>query len=76
MNEKNLKPCPFCGGEADIYSINGKKQVRCKRCRCRTPRMSRSDWFPKPEKDNTELAVEAWNRRVNENGGYKSKQNF
>lgn len=64
--QEELKRCPFCGGEAKIYNINGKKQVRCTVCRCRTPRMSRSDYFRKPVETNEELAIKAWNRRVKE----------
>lgn len=54
MNE--LKPCPFCGGEAEfeIYEDDiSLFNVVCKRCR------AESAMFVEKEK-----ATEAWNRRV------------
>lgn len=38
MSEK-LKPCPFCGGEAEYERFNNPKTwftVRCSRCGCQT----------------------------------------
>ena len=51
-----LKPCPFCGGEAKIAETEiGGFELRCKDCPCDFGRF----WFP------TEIeAVEAWNRRT------------
>ena len=51
-----LKPCPFCGGEAFIYysgsPSNGSfAEVICRECKCQTLRL-RGD-----------KAIEAWNRR-------------
>lgn len=54
-----LKKCPFCGGEAYKY-ISGSvsngvfAEVICKECYSRTDRM------------REDLAIEAWNKRVNE----------
>ena len=51
-----LKPCPFCGGEAHVVeTIHGKTLpwVRCKDCGMETPML-----------DTEEEAIEAWNRRV------------
>lgn len=61
----NLKPCPFCGGEAhersekkylgnDSKGIN-RKYIECLKCNCRT--MS-YDW------DDEKEMVETWNKRV------------
>ena len=62
-----LKPCPFCGGEAAVmYAVtdDGTKTISvvCQKCsigifRART---SENDWnaWEKPEK-----AIAAWNRR-------------
>lgn len=55
-----LKPCPFCGGDSDgvvllhrvRYDINCYF-VSCERCYGRTG-----------EQTTKELAIEAWNRRV------------
>lgn len=59
---KELKPCPFCGGEVEIFSwyIKGianrlHYNVRCKDCGC--TRRSR-------EYRTTKKAIEEWNRRV------------
>lgn len=55
-----LKPCPFCGGEAELYTYWGGmgvhryiNVVRCKKCRCNS-----GEWKIKPK------AVDAWNRRA------------
>lgn len=59
--QNELKPCPLCGGEAEIFSFNRKAFgvwkvkyfcVRCKVCGY-SGRISR-------------YAIEAWNRRANE----------
>ena len=56
-----LKPCPFCGGEAEIYDgiIFGSRQYepRCVKCECAIGLY-----------DTEEQAAVAWNRRV-DNGG-------
>lgn len=55
-----LKPCPFCGGKADIYEDNCYSQfyVQCGVCGCSTV----LDCCE-------ENVVAAWNMRVEENGG-------
>ena len=55
----DLKPCPFCGGEAFLYysgseSVGFFLEVVCKKCCCRTDRL------------REEMAIEAWNRRAGE----------
>ena len=60
-----LKPCPFCGGEADIRhehrwisGMNGGYSgtyIVCKKCCCRT---CTYDW------EDEDQMYEAWNRRV------------
>ena len=56
MAEK-LKPCPFCGGEAELVNIGTNLcdpiTVECKQCKCNT------QWF-----DRSCDAIEAWNRRT------------
>lgn len=50
-----LKPCPFCGGQANISWGNVYKvfYVFCTKCKARHPnRLTR------------ELAIECWNRRA------------
>lgn len=56
--KNELKPCPFCGGEAEIYcdtQYGGTQyQVRCKSCPAEVGRA----WFW-----NKKDAIKAWNRR-------------
>lgn len=51
-----LKPCPFCGGDALLvhYTI-APCRVVCEECGCGT------HWFANEESD---MAVAAWNRRA------------
>lgn len=57
MTEK-LKPCPFCGGEAQIIRCNsGKYQCFCRNCGC-----AQTMFFDSPEE-----VPEEWNARPIEN---------
>ena len=72
----DLKPCPFCGGEAEMVKTRvsfmgvytGEAvRVRCKKCLCTVPykwgQENMHGWFAagyEPE------AIEAWNRRVHD----------
>ena len=68
-----LKPCPFCGGEAEMYNgtdIVGKYwYVRCKKCYSRGAGAYESGKELEPQEEYTaiirawERAIEAWNRR-------------
>lgn len=57
-----LKPCPFCGGIADVLmdykqiETTGRQRffVTCAVCGVETPRIAR----------DKKQAIEAWNRRV------------
>lgn len=62
MSEKELKPCPFCGGEAKIYKTKTTSLtdtlipcyfVFCKQCCCQTQ-------YSKTENE----AISKWNRRT------------
>lgn len=69
-----LKPCPFCGGEAYLEDkhrafIKGQSTrvayVRCRRCNARTERFELQKYGGASHSAEAErLAVEAWNRRV------------
>lgn len=68
-----LKPCPFCGGEAYLERshrafIDGKSTkvalVRCKKCNARTERFCLKNFGRTSHSVEAEiLAIEAWNRR-------------
>jgi len=61
--EGELKPCPFCGGEAkadycDLVTHGSTSihwHVYCKSCRIKTERFTESDSYQR--------AIAAWNRR-------------
>ena len=52
----NIKPCPFCGGEAEYESTQQKygivHSVYCAECGAEIARL------------NSQETIEAWNRRV------------
>ena len=59
MNENELKPCPFCGGEPKTCRSEGGAYVECKICGNRSVEVPLSeDYAAKME------AIEAWNRRT------------
>lgn len=74
-----LKPCPFCGGEAEIaygnIYISRVVSVRCTKCRAKTnfvwidhPNMSYTGGLDEStrytEQQAENRAIEAWNRRA------------
>lgn len=59
-----LKPCPFCGGEAELRhetANQGYSYVECKSCGLRAVKFPRSF-----ETASDVLATDYWNRRVND----------
>lgn len=63
MNEE-LKPYPFCGGKARLrWSVffHTEVFVKCDKCKCRTV-----EYKGTSHEDMKYLAIEAWNRRVND----------
>lgn len=55
--KKELKPCPFCGGKAEIKKDEGQYvNIKCTQCPCDMGRY----WFTRQTD-----AIKAWNRRFN-----------
>lgn len=54
---EELKPCPFCGGEAHIQTFHFRYRVGCGTNGCIAGRLNRA--FDTPEE-----AAAAWNRRA------------
>lgn len=53
--EQERKPCPFCGGEAELRDTSfGEYYVKCRKCGINTPAFTRPD-----------TVIKRWNRRVN-----------
>jgi len=72
MSDAKLKPCPFCGGEAEnkteqlseVYSYANQVTISCKSCGC--SRVAMGDRSKRGYADNstTEVrALSAWNNR-------------
>ena len=60
MNE--LKPCPFCGGEATLLHGQTENQysyVRCGKCFSKT-----AEYYIATTHSCDDKAIEAWNRRA------------
>jgi Lar family restriction alleviation protein len=54
-NTVKIKPCPFCGGEAEKFNDTlGNVRIKCKMCGIST------DWLYE------NLAIETWNRRADD----------
>lgn len=73
MKTPELKPCPFCGGEASIVldDQTGGWYVCCQECYSQTdtkmPSRSVSKWLSLAATERAiETAVSIWNRRAND----------
>lgn len=61
---KCLKPCPFCGGRADLrYTIN-RALIECTNTKCK---LQPSTWLH-VETDSVDKLVNIWNSRKYEEG--------
>lgn len=79
MKETELKPCPFCGGKAEIRGqalyVTNSVCIHCTECKARSkifPCNCRYVYF-RGEKNvyiskeqATNMAIELWNRRVDD----------
>lgn len=61
--EIKLKPCPFCGGEAELKINHCASYVECKECEASTDHILDSPMYCAKDK-----AIEAWNRRTEKHG--------
>jgi len=60
MNDYGIKPCPFCGGEAELIDEGGYVKIKCKRCRAQSSNFKRT--HPVFDDCATEGLVTRWNR--------------
>lgn len=58
-----LKPCPFCGGEAKHFGGAGYHCIRCTSCGITNERLVIGSGYYQAYDSYTE-AAEAWNRRA------------
>ena len=54
---EELKPCPFCGGKAEIVDNGDFVDVSCKDYTCR-------GWANSLDRKTKQEAIEDWNRRA------------
>ena len=59
-----LKPCPFCGGDAHLFADNGIRVI-CPQCGASTKILIDSMSIRGVAGNATRAVIEAWNRRVN-----------
>ena len=64
QKDVNLKPCPFCGGEAKLIIKKSFDNVlvQCSKCYCRTPYCDNPFEY-KNIYERKESAIKIWNRR-------------
>lgn len=63
---ENIKPCPFCGGWAELLAGNrGIVKIVCKDCHCRTEEMEPDILGGEFVSRYTEV-IETWNRRTSD----------
>lgn len=68
MEKEKLLSCPFCGGEAELATINNLGHdiigvvVRCKNCHSEGSSFEYGYMSPE-ETEQTEKAITAWNKR-------------
>lgn len=55
--EEKPLPCPFCGGESKVYTVNGMYYIKCSNYNCKV-----SVWTIAHESKHGVIAT--WNRRV------------
>jgi predicted nucleic-acid-binding Zn-ribbon protein len=76
MNEKELKPCPFCGGSAHFadaqHTSAGTNMVMCNKCGCRVYSATAEIWNTRTELEAEKQADELCNWFHDDDGMYES----
>ena len=58
-----LKPCPFCGGYAELREVyEGRTETYAIHCCCCNIHVTKFVWCARDKED----VIEEWNRRANE----------
>ena len=66
----DLKPCPFCGGEAKVFAYDdGGICVKCMECYCQTQASTDMCISYAKRESAFERIVSSWNRRVEREAG-------
>lgn len=61
---RELKPCPFCGGEAEIGHSNLFSGKMASYCECNNCGATGEYFDVSSKYSSDDKAIEAWNRRV------------
>ena len=62
--DEGLKPCPFCGGSAEITLFLSRKMVACTECfACILPDVNS---IQTDEEKELKFVIRQWNRRAND----------
>ncbi len=70
---EKLKPCPFCGGDAELLEgPRGIARVKCSICHCQTEDKEPDITHGIPTSRRAD-AIKTWNRRYNENDINRSR---
>lgn len=62
--ENELKPCPFCGGNAELhheYAGSGYSYIQCNKCGIKSVMFIKAF-----DRSSDEHAINYWNRRCND----------
>lgn len=73
IEKQELKPCPFCGGEARVTQWRDTLSPNTTWIECINPecQVMTDSFHHKDHNKARELAAQVWNRRVNEDLSHK-----
>lgn len=66
MSEHNLKPCPFCGGDARLFVSKKGVRVFCLYCRITTEKLKDALNTEAAPKNAVMSVINKWNRRADD----------